>query len=150
MCDHAMIGNVPAEGAPALLSALGKFGRKKSARATLTATVNTVLGPVESRLLGVTLLRESLLYVLPGAQYAYDIRIDRAELFDRLAAKLAEFKSAGGGTLVDATGMFEGRDLPLYEALAVKVATAAPIVPYLLLVLMLIVRPRGLLGTRDA
>ena len=29
-------------------------------------------------------------------------------------------------------------------------ATAAPIVPYLLLVLMLVVRPRGLLGTRDA
>ena len=28
--------------------------------------------------------------------------------------------------------------------------TAAPILPYLLLVLMLIVRPRGLLGTRDA
>ena len=37
----------------------------------------------------------------------------------------------------------------LHEALAVKLATAAPIVPYLLLVLMLIVRPRGLLGTRD-
>jgi branched-chain amino acid transport system permease protein len=33
--------------------------------------------------------------------------------------------------------------------LSVKLATAAPIVPYLLLVLMLIVRPRGLLGTRD-
>jgi branched-chain amino acid transport system permease protein len=33
--------------------------------------------------------------------------------------------------------------------LGVKLATAAPIVPYLLLVLMLIVRPRGLLGTRD-
>ena len=32
---------------------------------------------------------------------------------------------------------------------AIKLATAAPIVPYLLLVLMLIVRPRGLLGTRD-
>ncbi len=28
--------------------------------------------------------------------------------------------------------------------------SAAPIVPYLMLVLMLIVRPRGLFGTRDA
>ena len=118
MCDHATIGNVPAEGAPAPLSVLGKLGRKKSAGAALTATVNTVLGPIESRLLGVTLVRESLLYVLPGAQYAYDIRIDRAEVFDRLAAKLTQFKAAGGGTLVDATGMFEGRDLRLYEALA--------------------------------
>jgi branched-chain amino acid transport system permease protein len=41
------------------------------------------------------------------------------------------------------------RASPMYEFAAVKVATAAPIVPYLLLVLMLIVRPRGLLGTRD-
>ena len=36
-----------------------------------------------------------------------------------------------------------------YEVCAIKIAQAAPIVPYLLLVLMLIVRPRGLLGTRD-
>jgi branched-chain amino acid transport system permease protein len=41
------------------------------------------------------------------------------------------------------------RASPVYDLLAVKLATAAPIVPYLLLVLMLIVRPRGLLGTRD-
>jgi branched-chain amino acid transport system permease protein len=38
---------------------------------------------------------------------------------------------------------------PLYDFYSIKVATAAPIVPYLLLVLMLIVRPRGLLGKRD-
>jgi branched-chain amino acid transport system permease protein len=37
----------------------------------------------------------------------------------------------------------------LHDLYAIKVATAAPIVPYLLLVLMLAVRPRGLLGTRD-
>jgi branched-chain amino acid transport system permease protein len=37
----------------------------------------------------------------------------------------------------------------LYDFLAVKIAQAAPTLPYVLLVLMLIVRPRGLLGTRD-
>jgi len=37
----------------------------------------------------------------------------------------------------------------LYEFLAVKISQAAPTLPYMLLVLMLIVRPRGLLGTRD-
>jgi branched-chain amino acid transport system permease protein len=47
-------------------------------------------------------------------------------------------------------GVVVSRASPLYELLAIKLATAAPIVPYLLLVLMLIVRPRGLLGTRDA
>ena len=47
-------------------------------------------------------------------------------------------------------GIAVDRASPVYEFYAIKVATAAPIVPYLLLVLMLIVRPRGLLGTRDA
>ncbi|MFI4925638.1 MAG: branched-chain amino acid ABC transporter permease, partial [Vicinamibacteria bacterium] len=46
-------------------------------------------------------------------------------------------------------GVAVSRASPLHEVLGVKLATAAPIVPYLLLVLMLIVRPRGLLGTRD-
>lgn len=82
------------------------------------AVVNTVLGPVDADGLGVTLVRESLLNVVPGAQYAYDIHIDRAEVFEALAAKLADFKANGGGTIVDATGMFEGRDLTLYEALS--------------------------------
>jgi branched-chain amino acid transport system permease protein len=35
------------------------------------------------------------------------------------------------------------------ELLTLKIAQAAPILPYLLLVVMLIVRPRGLLGTRE-
>ena len=87
-------------------------------RGVNVTSVNTVLGPVDARRLGVTLVSESLLYVLPGAQYAYDIRIDRAEVFEAIAAKLTAFKAAGGGTIVDATGMFQGRDLRLYEALS--------------------------------
>ena len=51
--------------------------------------------------------------------------------------------------LLRAFGVAVSRTSPFHEALGVKLATAAPIVPYLLLVLMLIVRPRGLLGTRD-
>jgi len=51
--------------------------------------------------------------------------------------------------LFRALGVIVSRGSPVYELLAIKLATAAPIVPYLLLVLMLIVRPRGLLGTRD-
>lgn len=88
------------------------------ARRIGVTSVNTVLGPVDARRLGVTLVCESLMYVLPGAQYAFDIRIDRAEVFDILEAKLTAYKAAGGGAIVDATGMFEGRDLRLYEALS--------------------------------
>ncbi len=79
---------------------------------------HTVLGPVPADELGVVAVHEALLSVVPGAQYAYDIVIDRAEIFERLAARLRAFKAAGGGTIVDATGMFHGRDVPLLEALS--------------------------------
>jgi branched-chain amino acid transport system permease protein len=52
--------------------------------------------------------------------------------------------------LLRTLGIVVSRGSPFHEILGVKLATAAPIVPYLLLVLMLIVRPRGLFGTRDA
>ncbi|MFD7077668.1 hypothetical protein ACFV9G_25890 [Nocardioides sp. NPDC059952] len=80
--------------------------------------VNTVLGPVPSGDLGVTLTNEALLSVLPGAQYAYDITLDRAAVFETLATKLRAFKQSGGEGVVDVTGQFAGRDLRLYEALS--------------------------------
>ncbi|MFK0004538.1 phosphotriesterase [Paenarthrobacter sp. NPDC090522] len=83
-----------------------------------TRTVNTVLGPVSAHELGVTAVHEALLSVVPGAQYAPDISMDRAEIFEALAAKLIDFRSHGGRTIVDSTGMFHGRDVTLYEALS--------------------------------
>lgn len=81
-------------------------------------TVQTVLGPVGAKELGVVSVHEALLSVVPGAQYAYNVMIDRAEIFEDLAAKLTVFQKAGGGTIVDSTGMFQGRDVRLYEALS--------------------------------
>ncbi|MCG2620918.1 phosphotriesterase [Arthrobacter sp. I2-34] len=81
-------------------------------------TVNTVLGPVPAHELGVVAVHEALLSVVPGAEYAYDITIDRAEIFEILAQKLTDFREHGGKTIVDSTGMFHGRDLKLYEALS--------------------------------
>lgn len=86
--------------------------------ATPAATVNTVLGPVPAHDLGVVAVHEALLSVVPGAQFAPDITMDRAEIFGILAAKLVEFRDAGGKTIVDSTGMFHGRDLKLYETLS--------------------------------
>ncbi|MGB9035268.1 MAG: phosphotriesterase [Paeniglutamicibacter sp.] len=80
--------------------------------------VNTVLGPVPAQELGVVAIHEALLSVVPGAQFAPDISLDRAEIFETLAGKLHAFREAGGGTIVDSTGMFHGRDLALYEALS--------------------------------
>ncbi len=83
-----------------------------------STTVNTVLGPVPADDLGVVAVHEALLSVVPGAEHAYDITMDRAEIFETLAKKLTDFRSHGGGTIVDSTGMFHGRDVRLYEALS--------------------------------
>jgi phosphotriesterase-related protein len=88
------------------------------AQAAVRTSVHTVLGPIPSEELGVVFIHEALLSVLPGAQYAYDVTIDRAQIFETLAEKLARFKQAGGGTIVDSSGMFHGRDLTLFEALS--------------------------------
>jgi branched-chain amino acid transport system permease protein len=40
-------------------------------------------------------------------------------------------------------------DNPIYPVLKITLSQAAPILPYLLLVLILIFRPKGLLGTRE-
>ncbi|MGW0802495.1 phosphotriesterase family protein [Nonomuraea sp. NPDC002799] len=90
----------------------------QTAGKTADSTVNTVLGPVPGRELGVVAIHEALLSVFPGAEYAFDVTIDRAEIFETLAAKLNDFREHGGGTIVDNTGMFHGRDVRLYEALS--------------------------------
>ncbi|GAA2732937.1 phosphotriesterase [Actinocorallia aurantiaca] len=90
----------------------------QTAENTVGSTVNTVLGPVPARELGVVAVHEALLSVVPGAEHAFDITIDRAEIFEALAGKLRDFRSHGGGTIVDSTGMFHGRDVRLYEALS--------------------------------
>jgi branched-chain amino acid transport system permease protein len=46
-------------------------------------------------------------------------------------------------------GVDLGRDSLLYEFAAIKMSQWAPMIPYLLLVLMLIFRPKGLMGTRE-
>jgi branched-chain amino acid transport system permease protein len=46
-------------------------------------------------------------------------------------------------------GVEAGRDSALHEVWAVKIAQVAPLIPYLLLVLMLMFRPKGLMGTRE-
>lgn len=82
------------------------------------STVHTVLGPVAADALGTVAVHEALLSVVPGAEHAFDVTMDRAEIFETLVEKLTDFRHLGGGTIVDSTGMFHGRDVMLYEALS--------------------------------
>ena len=78
---------------------------------------------------------------IPGAFYA-SMLIGIVQTFAvALDYSLLDLLGAFGVTLTRADR--------LYEVAAIKIAQAAPIIPYVLLVVMLVVRPRGLLGTRD-
>lgn len=52
-------------------------------------------------------------------------------------------------TLFQALGVTITTDTPLYSLWKLTIAQTAPILPYLFLVLILIFRPRGLMGTRE-
>src|SRR6185312_1444861 len=91
----------------------GGTAMKGSAMTATSPTVNTVLGPVPADDLGVVAVHEALLSVVPGAEHAYDLSLDRAEVFAILTRKLAAFRNQGGRTIVDSTGMFHGRDVRL-------------------------------------
>lgn len=92
-----------------------------------TPVVNTVLGPVPADQLGPTEVHASLLSVVPGAEYAPDITINRAEIFAILRDKLTTFHNAGGRTIVDAAGMFHGRSVPLTLPLLENLSTVTSV-----------------------
>jgi branched-chain amino acid transport system permease protein len=52
-------------------------------------------------------------------------------------------------SLMSKFGLVIGADAPGYTVLSLTISQVAPILPYLLLVLILIFRPRGLMGTRE-
>jgi branched-chain amino acid transport system permease protein len=60
--------------------------------------------------------------------------------------KVSDFSVA---KLLAALDMELAPDAALYPVLKLTVSQVAPVLPYLLLVLILIVRPKGLLGTRE-
>ncbi len=60
--------------------------------------------------------------------------------------KVSDWSLATG---LNAVGAGVGPGTPGYEVMKLTLAQVAPVLPYLLLVLILIVRPKGLLGTRE-
>lgn len=97
---------------------IGGFTMLENLQEINSGVVRTVLGVVPADELGVVLIHESLLSVVPGAEYAPEINMDKSEIFEVLKRKLTEFRRHGGKTIVDRTGMFHGRDIKLYETLS--------------------------------
>jgi branched-chain amino acid transport system permease protein len=53
-------------------------------------------------------------------------------------------------SLLDAIGIHVSEESNWYGLWSITISQTAPVLPYLLMVLMLIVRPRGLMGTRES
>ena len=53
------------------------------------------------------------------------------------------------GQLLTSVGIAVTRDTPGYSVLSVTLSQASKVIPFLLMVVMLIVRPKGLFGKRE-
>jgi branched-chain amino acid transport system permease protein len=72
-----------------------------------------------------------------------------AALLIGLLESFGKVSDFSGLRLLSALGMDLAPDATLYPVLKLTLSQIAPVLPYLLLVVILIVRPKGLLGTRE-
>ena len=79
------------------------------------ATINSVLGPMDTADLGFTLSHEHVIVTSAGIQYVYPEFIDREGTIDRGIADLKTAFSEGLRTIIDVTTIDLGRDIRLLE-----------------------------------
>jgi branched-chain amino acid transport system permease protein len=72
-----------------------------------------------------------------------------AALLIGLLESFGKVSDFSGLQLLAALGMDLAPDATLYPVFKLTMSQVAPVLPYLLLVVILIVRPKGLLGTRE-
>ena len=66
-----------------------------------------------------------------------------------LISVIENFMTTVNASMVGLLGIHIGPHFPLYELLSMPLSQLAPITPYFLMVMMLIVRPRGLMGVAE-
>lgn len=82
--------------------------------------VNTVLGAIASEQLGFVAVHEHIGYGMPGSELDTTWWKTPEQRYAETVPKLRQFHDNGGGTLVDATGICNGRDIPYYQSLSEK------------------------------
>lgn len=82
--------------------------------------VYTVLGPIEPGEVGVCDMHEHVLWNTPGWEYSPEAlqHLDRPTVFEKIKADLLDYKSLGGQTIVDVSGIGIGRDVQFYADLS--------------------------------
>ena len=79
------------------------------------ATINSVLGPLDTGNLGFTLSHEHILTTSAGIQQVFPELIQRDRLVERAVETFIKIKSQGVDTIVDVSTLDLGRDIRLIE-----------------------------------
>jgi len=82
--------------------------------------VNTVLGPIPAEELGIVAVHEHIGYGMPGSELDTQWWKTPEQRYQETVPKLRKFRSYGGGTFVDVTGICNGRDVDYYKSLSAK------------------------------
>jgi phosphotriesterase-related protein len=84
------------------------------------AKVYTVLGPIDPNEVGVCDMHEHVLWNSPGWEFSPEAfeHFDRPSVFEKIQADLLDYKSLGGQTIVDVSGIGMGRDVDFYADLS--------------------------------
>ena len=79
------------------------------------ATIDSVLGPMDTSDMGFTLSHEHVLVSSAGIQYVYPEFIDREGTIDRAVTELKQAHGEGLRTIIDVTTIDLGRDIRMLE-----------------------------------
>ncbi|GAA5028827.1 phosphotriesterase [Microbacterium fluvii] len=82
--------------------------------------VNTVLGTIPAEELGFVSVHEHIGYGMPGSELDTTWWKSPEQRYDETVPKLRAFREYGGSTIVDATGICNGRDVDYYRSLSEK------------------------------
>ncbi len=82
--------------------------------------VNTVLGAIAPEELGFVSIHEHIGYGMPGSELDTTWWKTPEQRYEETVPKLRAFREHGGGAIVDATGICNGRDVAYYQSLSEK------------------------------
>ncbi len=82
------------------------------------ATINSVLGPMDTSDLGFTLSHEHVVVTSAGIQHVYPEFIDRDGTITRATSDFTDARQAGLGSIIDVTTLDLGRDVKLLESVS--------------------------------
>lgn len=84
------------------------------------SNINTVLGPIKSANLGVTLSHEHISNGFGGSPHTYPEFLDRDATFERAVKDLSVAKSEGLETIIDPAPHDQGRDIRLQKEVSIE------------------------------